>query len=98
MDTTNQTEKIEELSDLLENKNTSLTEKTRVLWKLRVHEKKDEAVKALSKGLVSDSALLKHEIAYVMGQIGDFSAIPTLEKLLANTKEDCMVRHEAGKL
>eukprot|EP01080_Neovahlkampfia_damariscottae_P008383 gene8383-208_t len=101
MSTTKQTEldvlKIEDLGNLLEDKKVSLTEKTRVLWKLRAHEKKDKAVKELIRGLISDSALLKHEIAYVMGQIGDFSAIPTLEKLLADKNEDCMVRHEAAE-
>lgn len=43
---------------------------------------------------ISDSALLKHEVAYVLGQCNNSHALPTLEKTLQNLKEDPMVRHE----
>jgi deoxyhypusine monooxygenase len=89
-------ETAQEFGKLLESEKISLTEKTTILWKLRSYEDKKESVKALQKGLVTDSALLKHEIAYVMGQIGDVSAIPILELLLNDTTQDCMVRHEAA--
>ncbi|KAH9415430.1 hypothetical protein DERP_010286 [Dermatophagoides pteronyssinus] len=44
-----------------------------------------------------DSALLKHECAYCLGQMQDVYAIEILSKVLANTMEHPMVRHEAGE-
>jgi hypothetical protein len=41
-----------------------------------------------------DSALLKHELAYCLGQTGNLTAIPTLNQVLQNTTEHEMVRHE----
>jgi len=40
------------------------------------------------------SALLKHELAYCLGQIKKTVALPTLESVLRNKSEDPMVRHE----
>lgn len=45
-------------------------------------------------GFSDSSALLKHELAYVLGQINNPSAIPTLTAVLENMEEDPMVRHE----
>jgi deoxyhypusine monooxygenase len=47
-------------------------------------------------GFKDESALLKHELAYVLGQIGDPHAIPTLSNVLSNENEDPMVRHEVS--
>lgn len=46
---------------------------------------------------VDESALLKHELAYVLGQIRNPTAIPVLNSVLADTRQDPMVRHEAGE-
>eukprot|EP00736_Rhodelphis_marinus_P002323 Rmarinus@m.8986 len=56
-----------------------------------------DAIDALSSGFRDNSALLKHEIAYVMGQIQNPYAIPILKARLADTSEDPMVRHEAAE-
>lgn len=56
-----------------------------------------EAVDALAAAFESDSALLKHEIAYVMGQMQDSAAVPHLIDRLADGGEDVMVRHEAAE-
>jgi hypothetical protein len=50
-------------------------------------------------GLADPSPLLKHELAYVLGQLGRPSAIPTLESVLVNSQnQHCsMVRHEAAE-
>lgn len=50
--------------------------------------------KALS---TSDSALLKHELAYVLGQMQSSLALPTLTRVLEDVKEHAMVRHEAAE-
>ncbi len=55
------------------------------------------AVDALAAAFSSDSALLKHEIAYVMGQMQDSSAVPHLIERLSDMDEDVMVRHEAAE-
>ena len=47
--------------------------------------------------LNDDSALLKHECAYCLGQIQDSNAIEILAQVLANINEHPMVRHEAGE-
>jgi len=41
-----------------------------------------------------DSALLKHELAYCLGQMKVKTALPTLESVLRDENEDPMVRHE----
>jgi len=57
----------------------------------------DEAVVALAQALAKDeSALLRHEVAYCIGQMGSPIAIPYLERVL-ETDANSMVRHEAGE-
>lgn len=50
-------------------------------------------------GLKDPSPLLKHELAYVLGQLLNTRALPTLSRVLENpTGEHCaMVRHEAAE-
>ena len=43
------------------------------------------------------SALLKHEVAYCLGQMGDGEALEVLREVLADTKQEAIVRHEAGE-
>ncbi|KAK7056908.1 deoxyhypusine hydroxylase [Paramarasmius palmivorus] len=59
--------------------------------------KSEEAVTIISKGFQDQSALLKHELAYCLGQLKRTSALPVLEAVLRDTKEDPMVRHEAAE-
>jgi deoxyhypusine monooxygenase len=55
------------------------------------------AVKALAPALLSASVLLSHEVAYIMGQMQDLSALPFLTETLGNKKLDPITRHEAGE-
>ncbi|GAB0489423.1 hypothetical protein MMPV_000642 [Pyropia vietnamensis] len=43
------------------------------------------------------SALVRHEAAYALGQMQDAGAAEVLGRVLANTAEDVMVRHEAAE-
>lgn len=43
------------------------------------------------------SALLKHEVAFVLGQLQNAKAIPALTQALADAGETPMVRHEAAE-
>jgi deoxyhypusine monooxygenase len=55
------------------------------------------AVKALAKGLEDASALFRHEIAFVFGQLSHPASIPALTAALSNLEEASMVRHEAAE-
>ncbi len=43
------------------------------------------------------SALLKHEVAYVLGQMQDPAAVEVLKGVLRAHEENAMVRHEAAE-
>lgn len=55
------------------------------------------AVKALAKGFADSSALFRHEIAFVFGQLSHPASIPALTATLSNLEEASMVRHEAAE-
>ena len=57
----------------------------------------EDSIDALAAAFSSKSALLKHEIAYVMGQMQDSYAVPCLIERLSDHEEDLMVRHEAAE-
>lgn len=52
------------------------------------------AIDALLGGMGSQSVLLKHEIAYCLGQLQEPYAAPSLEKILQDSTEHSIVRHE----
>lgn len=57
-----------------------------------------EAVEALTASFdTSSSALLKHEVAYVLGQMQDAHATEKLKQVLENAQENPIVRHEAAE-
>ena len=58
-----------------------------------------EAVEALAEGLETDttSALLRHEIGFVFGEMQNPASVPALSRVLANTNEEAMVRHEVAE-
>jgi len=60
---------------------------------------KAEAGELLLKALPlqKDSVLLRHEFAYVLGQIGEKTATSTLRSILHDEGEDDIVRHEAAE-
>lgn len=87
----------EQLCQLISNDSIPVSQRMRMLWYLRMLPDKQKAITVLSSGLTSQSVLLKHELAYVMGQIKDERAIPILNKVLEDVEEDAMVRHEAGE-
>lgn len=55
------------------------------------------AVLALAKGFADSSALFRHEIAFVFGQLSHPASIPALTKALSDINEASMVRHEAAE-
>ncbi|KAI9705552.1 MAG: deoxyhypusine hydroxylase [Candelina mexicana] len=55
------------------------------------------AVQALATGFQDPSALFRHEIAFVFGQLSHPASIPSLVETLGNRNEVSMVRHEAAE-
>ena len=55
------------------------------------------AVEALARGFQDKSALFRHEIAFVFGQLTHPASIPSLIKTLSDQSEEGMVRHEAAE-
>lgn len=87
---------ISNLRFILVNEDEKMFQRMRALFALRGIGGK-ESVEALAAAFVSKSALLKHEIAYVMGQMQDNRAVPFLIDRLGDVNEDLMVRHEAAE-
>lgn len=59
---------------------------------------KAEQVALLERTLeLETSVLLRHEVCYLMGQIGSHEAIPTLRRILHAADEDEVTRHEAAE-
>lgn len=55
------------------------------------------AIEAIAVAFASPSALLKHELAYCLGQSGKAEAIPYLVSVVEDRQEDAMCRHEAAE-
>ncbi|KAL3953481.1 hypothetical protein ACCO45_011437 [Purpureocillium lilacinum] len=55
------------------------------------------AIEAIAAGFASPSALLKHELAYCLGQTKKDAAVKPLRDVLSDLQEDPMVRHEAAE-
>ncbi|NWJ08415.1 DOHH hydroxylase, partial [Crypturellus undulatus] len=55
------------------------------------------AVRWIGRGFGDSSALLKHELAYCLGQMREAAAIPVLLRVLQDPRQEPMVRHEAGE-
>lgn len=87
---------VEQLKALLNDQSQPLFKRYRAMFRLR-DIGTDEACMALCSGFDDDSALFKHEIAYVFGQIGNPVVVPTLIEVLNRKNEAPMVRHEAAE-
>lgn len=55
------------------------------------------AIQAIAAAFPSPSALLKHELAYCLGQTKNLASVPYLRKVLEDKHEDSMCRHEAAE-
>ena len=57
----------------------------------------EESIKALASGLTDSSALFRHEIAFVLGQVASPHAVQELLGRLRDDQESAMVRHECAE-
>ncbi|ODV91233.1 hypothetical protein CANCADRAFT_2947 [Tortispora caseinolytica NRRL Y-17796] len=81
---------------LLRDQDKPLFERYRAMFRLR-DMGTARAVEELALAFDDPSALLRHEVAYVFGQMSDPRSVPALTKVLNNEKEEGMVRHEAAE-
>jgi len=85
-----------ELKAKLLSQDLPIFDRYRALFALRDAGSED-AVLALCEAFGDSSALLKHEIAFVLGQLQHSAAVPSLLKVIEKTSESAMVRHEAAE-
>jgi deoxyhypusine monooxygenase len=98
-----QTQHIATLRQALTDESVPLAKRFRALFSLK-HVASQEpgpdatsAIEAIAAALASPSALLKHELAYCLGQTKNLEAVPFLRAVLENRSEDAMCRHEAAE-
>ncbi|XP_030477117.1 deoxyhypusine hydroxylase isoform X1 [Syzygium oleosum] len=84
------------LREVLLDEERGMYDRYAALFALRNHGG-DEAIKAIIDSLGANSALLRHEVAYVLGQLQDKAASAELSNILRKTNEHPMVRHEAAE-
>ncbi|KAI5481836.1 deoxyhypusine monooxygenase [Pseudohyphozyma bogoriensis] len=87
---------VPELQKVLMNPSLPLFERYRAMFSLR-NNGGEEAVLALATGFRDPSALFRHEIAFVFGQLCSPYSVPSLTEVLRDDKEEDMVRHEAAE-
>lgn len=90
------TNNISELKSTLLDENKSLFERYRAMFSLRNLQSK-EAIEALGSALKCGSALFRHEIAFVLGQLQNANGIHYLKESLQDESENEMVRHECAE-
>ncbi|KAH1128925.1 hypothetical protein J1N35_000303 [Gossypium stocksii] len=87
---------VDKLREVLLDEARGMYERYSALFALRNHGG-EEAVSAIIDSLGAKSALLKHEVAYVLGQLQNKAASAALSNILRNETEHPMVRHEAAE-
>ncbi|EOA25554.1 hypothetical protein CARUB_v10018899mg [Capsella rubella] len=87
---------VQQLRQILLDETKCMYERYAALFALRNHGG-EEAVSAIVDSLGANSALLRHEVAYVLGQLQNKTALATLSKVLKDVSEHPMVRHEAAE-
>lgn len=88
--------KLPELAECIRDESAPVAKRIQCVYLLRAMGG-PAAVEALAPALQSKSVLLSHEVAYIMGQMQDISALPFLKATLANVDLDPITRHEAGE-
>jgi deoxyhypusine monooxygenase len=88
-------DKIQAIGRVLIDQNRPLKERFRALFTLR-NVGGAVAIQCIQQCFSDPSALLKHELAYCLGQMQDCRAIPVLKSILNDRNQEPIVRHEAG--
>lgn len=88
---------IPDLKQTLLDESLPLFQRYRAMFALR-DISSDEAIEALGAGLLEGkSALFRHEVAFIMGQLQKPHSVTYLKQSLENRTENEMVRHECAE-
>ncbi|KAK3031654.1 hypothetical protein RJ639_035022 [Escallonia herrerae] len=87
---------VHQLREVLLNEEMGMHDRYAALFGLRNHGG-EEAISAIIESLGAGSALLRHEVAYVLGQLQNKTASDALSRILGDVNEHPMVRHEAAE-
>ncbi|KAI5059180.1 hypothetical protein GOP47_0025499 [Adiantum capillus-veneris] len=87
---------VAELRKMLLDENLAMYDRYAALFALR-NDGGMEAIRAIISALQCQSALLKHEVAYVLGQLQNKETTTALMETLKDVNEHPMVRHEAAE-
>lgn len=87
---------LNKLKEILLNNSESLFERYRAMFALRNIGNK-EAIEIICMGLKTGSALFRHEIAFVLGQLQNQFSVKSLTESLEDCTENEMVRHECAE-
>jgi len=87
---------VETLQQTLLDTSIPLFKRYRAMFALR-DLNSEESVESLALALKDDSALVRHEVCFVMGQMMHHASIEPLKDVLSDTDEHEMVRHEAAE-
>jgi len=83
---------------VLNNKSERLSNRFRALFSLKnLADKSEAAVAEMGKSFDDESELLKHELAYCLGQTKKESALEILRAVLRDERQEPVVRHEAAE-
>lgn len=92
------------LRKVLTNESEPLARRFRALFSLKhlacLHPTTEQtlpAIQAIAAAFTSRSALLKHELAYCLGQTRNRDSVPYLQQVVKDVEEDAMCRHEAAE-
>jgi deoxyhypusine monooxygenase len=88
---------VEQLGERLMDTSLPLYDRYKAMFSLRNRGQQEDAVLALCRGFQDESALFRHEIAYVLGQLQHPASIPALSEALRRPNEAGMVRHESAE-
>lgn len=104
MAVTEQDTTVPALRDILVSEKEPLARRFRALFSLKhlaslqpPNSQSVPAIEAIAAAFGSPSALLKHELAYCLGQSRHDAAIAPLRGVLVDKDEDSMCRHEAAE-
>lgn len=90
---------LKELREIYLDEKKTLFERYKALFTLR-NINTPESIQVICDGFFvspTDSALFKHEVAFVLGQIQSLNSVAALSKKLADLEENDMVRHECAE-
>ena len=103
-DTTSNLSEIASCRTVLSSEDAPLAKRFRALFSLKHYaalqpptSESLPAIKAIAAAFASPSALLKHELAYCLGQTRNLESVPYLRTVLEDKQEDAMCRHEAAE-